>query len=237
MLEPSKYIRDKISSIGDPQKSAWLENYVKHNIKSKGVGIPEIRQVLKLAEKRFHMTHMPITGQVELINDLMKQEYTEDKLAAILYVEIYWKKENHKMIPEVISVWFDQHLISDWNVCDWLCVKVLTPILEESPETIIPHLKKWNKNPYPWKARASLVPFAGVKSLGLHDQVIGQLASELIKREERFCKTAVGWVLREYSKTDRNYVEDFLENFKEYTTKEVIQNALKYSGKFENEII
>jgi 3-methyladenine DNA glycosylase AlkD len=234
MLEPSKYILDKISSIGDPQKSAWLENYVKHDIKSKGVGIPEIRQVLKLAEKRFYLTHMPIIRQVELMNDLMKQEYTEDKLAAILYLEINWKKENQKMILEVISDWFDQHWINDWNVCDWLCVKVLTPVLEETPGLVIPLLKKWNKNQNPWKARASLVPFAQAKSIGNHREVLEQFATELIKREERFCKTAVGWVMREYSKIDKNFVEDFLENNKEYTTKEVIQNALKYSGKFEN---
>ncbi|HHJ50839.1 MAG TPA: DNA alkylation repair protein, partial [Phaeodactylibacter sp.] len=45
---------------------------------------------------------------------------------------------------------------------------------------------------------------------------------------ERFCKTAVGWVLREYSKVDEEFVLKFLSDFERWTTKEVVRNATKY---------
>jgi len=35
---------------------------------------------------------------------------------------------------------------------------------------------------------------------------------------------------QEYSKIDTNFVTDFLENHKDWTTKEVIKNATKYVG-------
>ena len=213
----------------DPQKSAWLEDYVKHDIKSKGVGIPGIRQVVKSANKEFSLSSKPLIKQVELLNDLMQKPFTEDKLAAVIYLELFWNKNNYKILLEMISGWFDRGWISDWNVCDWLCVKILAPIVDNMPEKIIPELMRWNKSPYLWKARASLVPFAQAKSLNRFEEVIRQLSAELIRREERFCKTAVGWVLREYSKKDKKFVEEFLEENKQWTTKEVIRNAMKYS--------
>ena len=217
-----------ITSMGDQQKSAWLENYVKHDIKSKGVGIPEIRQVVKAANHRYHLSSKPFIKQVELLNDLMQKDFTEDKLAAIIYLELFWKKENPKLLLELVSGWFDKGWISDWNVGDWLCVRILTPLIDESPEVALPELKQWNKSPSLWKARASLVPFAEAKSINMHVILIEKFSAELIRREERFCKTAVGWVLREYSKHDRKFVENFLEENKKWTTKEVIQNASKY---------
>jgi 3-methyladenine DNA glycosylase AlkD len=57
---------------------------------------------------------------------------------------------------------------------------------------------------------------------------VGKFSTVLIKREERFCKTAVGWVLREISKSDKNYVEKFLEVHRQFITPEVIKNSTKY---------
>jgi 3-methyladenine DNA glycosylase AlkD len=58
--------------------------------------------------------------------------------------------------------------------------------------------------------------------------VIKLFADVLIRRKERFAKTAVGWVLREYSKKDAEFVLTFLSKHVKYTTSEVKRNALKY---------
>ncbi len=54
MKDISKTIQDKITSIGKPEKAKWLENFIKHNIKSKGVGIPEIRRIIIKAKNDFN---------------------------------------------------------------------------------------------------------------------------------------------------------------------------------------
>ncbi len=228
MKEISIKIQDKILAIGKPEKAKWLENYIKHDIKSKGVGIPDIRNIVKEINKKFKITEKPLKDQVELLTDLMSQEYTEDKLSAILYLQLFWKDKYDKQKIDLISVWFDRNLITDWNVCDWLCVRILTPMIDSSTKKTIAELKKWNKNKNLWKARASLVPFAQCKTISQHKKIIENLSVELVKREERFCKTAVGWVLREYSKIDSDFVEKFLSKNENWTTKEVIRNAKKY---------
>ena len=231
MKEISKNIQDKITLIGKPEKAKWLENYIKHDIKSKGVGIPEIREIIKETNKEYQITEKSISKQIELLDDLMNQRYTEDKLAAILYLQIFWKNENEKQIIDLISKWFDHNLITDWNVCDWLCVRILSPMIDNWTEQTIKELKLWNKNKNLWKARASLVPFAQCKTIEKHLEIIEEFSIELIKREERFCKTAVGWVLREYSKIDRDFVKGFISKYENWITKEVIRNATKYLKK------
>ena len=59
MKKISKNIQDKITSIGKPDKAKWLENYIKHDIKSKGVGIPEIREIIKETNKEHQITEKP----------------------------------------------------------------------------------------------------------------------------------------------------------------------------------
>lgn len=101
-------------------------------------------------------------------------------------------------------------------------------MVDRSPEQALPVLKEWNEDEYLWTARASLVPFAQCKSIVEHIDTIEAFSSVLIKREERFCKTSVGWVLREYSKYDKGFMHRFLEKYKDWVTPEVVKNAKKY---------
>ena len=231
MKEISKNIQSKISSIGNPDKAKWLENYIKHDIKSKGVGIPEIRAIVKEATTEFKLIELDISEQIDLLNNLMNSEYTEDKISAIIYIQLYWNKTNEYEKIALISDWFDKKLITDWNVCDWLCVRLLTPMIDNWTKNTLRELKKWNKSQNQWKARASLVPFAQSKSIGKHKNLIEEFSIELIKRNERFCKTAVAWVLREYSKFDSDFTTRFLYEYENWTTKEVVKNATKHIKK------
>ncbi len=226
--EISKTIQEKITSIGNPEKARWLENYVKHGIRSKGVGIPEIRDIVKDANYEYKLTERSLEEQSDLLNDLMARKYTEDKLSAILYLQLFWKGKNERETLYLVSTWFDNAYITDWNVCDWLCVRILTPLLVKRTEIALKEFSKWNEDKNLWKARASLVPFAQCKILDQHETSIKIFSAVLIKREERFCKTSVGWVLREYSKINREFVLSFLSEFEEWTTREVIKNATKY---------
>ncbi len=231
MNEIAHKIQNKITALGNPDKAKWLEQYVKHNIKSKGVGIPHIRDIVKEVTKDYRLAESGISDQVDFLTDLMTSKYTEDKLSAIIYIQLNWNNihESEKIV--LISGWFDQDLITDWNVCDWLCVRLFTPMIDHWTEPTLTALRKWNKNENQWKARASLVPFAQCKTLGQHKNIIGEFSVELIKRNERFCKTAVGWVLREISRTDSGFVTRFLKEHENWTTNEVIKNATKYMFK------
>lgn len=231
MNEHSIQILEALKAKQNSKKALWLTNYVKHDIKSFGVGIPEIREIIKQFEIDSKFKIRPLKTQIEFLNDLMKHEFTESKLAAILYLQLYWKTKNVDELMKITTDWFNNEWITDWNVCDWLCVRLLSPALDKEPELTVSFFTEWNQSPNLWKARASLVPFAQCKTISKHSETILKFSKVLIKREERFCKTAVGWVLRQYSKIDDNLVMGFLEQHRKWTTKEVVRNATKHTQK------
>lgn len=217
-----------IADMGDPKKALWLKNYVKHNIQSRGVGIPILRKLLDGKVKEANLTQRNMDDQVRFMNEFMCSEYTEDKLVAILFMQLYWRTKFATETLTVISNWFQNEWISDWNVCDWLCVRVLSPLLDEHPESCIDVFERWNREDYLWTARASLVPFAQCQTRHSYPDYVERFSVSLIQRPERFCKTAVGWVMREWSKEDPTFVRDFLKMHETWVTPEVRRNAKKY---------
>lgn len=224
-------IQQKLSYAGDRKKAIWLEKYVKHGVKSRGVGIPIIKDIIKDISKDIDLKGFPQSKKIELLNLLMKQEFSEDKLTAILLMQFHWNGIENDVQLSMLSEWFNNQWISDWNICDWLCVRIISPMIDNDPQSTIDVLMGWNIAPFLWKARASLVPFTQCKTIESHRTIINDFSSNLITRPERFCKTAVGWVLREYSKIDKKFVQSFLEKNKKDITKEVLRNATKYFPK------
>ena len=212
-----------------PQKADWWNSYMKGEIQFVGTSIPEIRKLLIEKNSSEGLSQLSMNQQVSFVNGLMRSDLAEHKLAAILYIQLFWiGNQKITFLLSLISDWFDDRFIYDWNTTDWLSVKVLTPLIDTGDEKLIWALKGWNRDPYLWKARASLVPFAQSKSIGDHSKSIYRFSDILIRREERFAKTAVGWVMREYSKLDVEFVLDFLSKHVKFTTWEVKRNALKY---------
>lgn len=223
-----KLIVQKIQQNKDPNKAKWLEKYVKHNVKSYGVGIPVLRDILTDIAEKASLPNRSLSEQLELMNLLMTHGYTEPKLTAILYAQLYLKMEDISRILPSIEAWFDEGDIFDWNVCDWLCTRFLTTALNEKPTIMIPTLKGWIFDTGIWKSRAALVSFAEASDKSKHLEDVQMMCRVLIKREERFCKTAVGWALRTYSKEFPDFVKTFLEEYQEFTTAEVRKNATTY---------
>ena len=228
MNEIVKKLQQSIDSLGTVKKAKWLENYVKHDIQSRGTSIPQLRKLLQQTVKEYQITEKDLSDQLEFLNQLMSSNFTEDKLSAILYLQLYWCKQKEKVQLDLITDWFDNGWIYDWNVCDWLCVRVVTPLLDSIDTIVIPILKVWNTSSIVWKARASLVSIAQCQNITKYQQEIVAFSTCLIQRQERFCKTAVGWMLREYSKHDIQWVQEFLNTHEQHVTTEVTKNALRY---------
>ena len=225
----SNRILTELHRSSDLPRAEWWKSYMKEEIPFLGVKTPDIRQILLKLDRTGELMELSLNRQVGLVNRLVKGSYAEEKLAAILYMQLFWLgKRNNSLMTGLISDWFDERHIFDWNTTDWICVRILTPMLEAGDEKLLWKLRRWNRDPYLWKARASLVPFAQASNITDYGKDIARFSDTLIRREERFAKTAVGWVMREYSKHDVDFVLDFLSRHVKHLTAEVKRNALKY---------
>ncbi len=228
MYNKTKIIIAEVNKLADKPKSDWWNNYLKNTVEFIGVGIPEIRKIL-LKQKSSFENDPQLIG---IADELISLEIAEHKLAGVLIYQLFLLgKIDNKKILEHIEILFEKGYIYDWNTCDWLCVRVLTPIIDEGKGDDSSRILNWHTNKDYWQARASLVPFAQCKSLKDQYKNLSPALRNLIDREERFAKTVVGWVLREISKFDNDFVFDFLEANMKTLSKEVITNSLKYSDK------
>lgn len=219
----------QISHQGRMDKADWWNSYLKGTIPFHGLGIPGIRKLLLNLNHTEGLDRLPMNQQVSLVNGLIKGDYAEEKLAAVLFVQLFWLgRQKNRFLLNLVSDWFDERLIYDWNTTDWISVKLITPMVDSGDDKVIWVLKRWNRDSNLWKARASLVAFAQAKTIERHKATIERFCDILVRRDERFAKTAVGWVLREVSKSDVEFVLSFLSRHVRYTTSEVKRNALRY---------
>lgn len=218
-----------MKAVSSEKTRLWWETYMKHVIPFRGVGIPVNRQLLSQWRTRHGIDTWPLEDQLELALAFFREPAAEDKLAGVLYLQNYLfdKLPWHLLLERYADVYAEE-LIFDWNVCDWFCVRVLGPTLKKNGKPCAVAIMTWKDDPYLWKARSSLVPFVSVASEPDYYPFIRSACEALIKREERFSKTAVGWVLHDISKFDRHFVLSFIdENLKSFS-KESLSNALKY---------
>ena len=220
----------------DPKTKDWWEGYVKQSAPFIGVKMPVIRSVLHDWHEEYVADHLDAEGQLELALALFQEAYTEEKLAGTLFLQEILLPAGAIMcerdVPRFAEL-FAAGNIYDWNVCDWFCVKVLGPLIEKEGQGCAERIAEWRGSENLWQARASLVAFVKVADNPVYYPLVEASCQTLIQREERFAKTAVGWILRDISKYDRDFVRRVVEENIRHFSSESLKNATKYFSKDE----
>ena len=210
----------------------WWERYMKGVIRFRGVGIPLNRQLLKAWRKEQTIDQWPLENQLDLALAFIAEPIADDKLAGILFLENFLISQlPWTVLLERFENLYTQQLIFDWNICDWVCVRVLGPMIKSQGESCATAILEGKNADYLWQARSSVVPFVKVATETHYYPAIRDACGVLIQREERFAKTAVGWILRDISKHDPAFVTAFVEDYLASFSLESLRNALKYFEK------
>ena len=215
----------------------WWTKYLRGAASFRGVKMGEVRTALHawFEEERLG-ERISVAQQKDLALMLFEEEYTEDKLAGVLFLQeillfagaLDWYSD----LPRFARL-FDEGYIRDWNVCDWFCVKVLGPLVEEQGEACARAISEWREADSVWQRRASVVAFVNLAREGDQNfsgftEMVLENCSHLLGSEERFAQTGVGWVLRELSRPEVERVIGFVETNLERFSREGLKNATKY---------
>lgn len=98
-----------------------------------------------------------------------------------------------------------------WDTVDYIAVKLIGPYFQYYPGQLDIYIEKWLASENIWLQRCCLL-----YQLKRKDKIDAQRLEYIIKRllgsKEFFINKAIGWVLREYSKTHPKWVENFVEH-------------------------
>lgn len=229
-------LQQRLAARATPKTKNWWEKYLKQAIPFRGVKMADIRSALHdwLVTEAIG-ERLTTEEQVTLALSLVRQEYADDKLAGILYLQeallpagaLDWPRD----LPRFAALFQDGYIF-DWNTCDWFCVKVLGPLVERYGEPCARALAGWRQADNLWQRRAAGVAFVNLAKHGDRNfpgfvDLLLDICAATIQSPERFAQTGTGWVLRELSLADQACVLAFVEKYYDCFSREGLRYALE----------
>ena len=134
---------------------------------------------------------------------------------------------NHKKFKVDDINLFEYMIIhkSWWDTIDFLAPKILGKYFNLFPEEIEKNIQRWILSNNIWLQRSSLLFQLKYKE-DLNTQLLKKTINSLSNSNEFFVNKAIGWMLREYSKTNKTWVLDFINRTK--LSRLSSREALKY---------
>ncbi len=180
-----KYMREQFDFFGLPstQRRAISKEFMNSRPLPEGDEMRKIvRELWSLPEREFQYFGM------ELFMKLNKQ----------------WNEKERALIEELIVI------KSWWDTVDYIASHIAGDYFKKFPDQIEKVTGKWNHSKNIWLQRTSLLfqlKYKKQTDFNLLSRYIEQLSDS----KEFFIQKAIGWILREYSKTDPVTVKIFLK--------------------------
>ncbi len=179
-------------------------DYLKGHFPFFGLPKPKRAEIELSVFKQF-----PVKNEKELQNlltQLWKKEEREFHYAALSLARRNRKYYTPKIFDTLEKMIRNK---SWWDTVDDLASNHIGFLLQKFPE-LIQKMDAWNKDPHLWIRRTSLIYQLKWKEK-TDEKKLFQLCHNLKDEKDFFIRKAIGWCLREYSKTNAKAVRSCLE--------------------------
>ncbi|MGI5206659.1 DNA alkylation repair protein [Spirillospora sp. CA-108201] len=210
----------------DPARAEGEKRYLKSEFVHIGVPVPAVRKVA-LSAVRTRPTREELVSLAGVLWDVTEdgRPVHEARMAAI---EVLVKRA---ALLEPRDVGLAERLIRDsasWVYVDHLAEKVVGALVVRHPD-LAAVLDAWVADPYMWVRRtAMLALLAGVRAGDPDLDRIDRYGRALLGERDFFIRKAIGWVLRELSKKDPEWVTAWVEPRVDAISTVTLREALRH---------
>ncbi|WP_297930536.1 DNA alkylation repair protein [uncultured Aggregatibacter sp.] len=199
-------------------KAIEMAAYMKNQFDFLGIPTPLRRKLCKPLFKGAAISQAP---DWDFVEDCWTNPYHEMQYIAMDYLNVVSKQLTPQDLPHIELLITRK---SWWDSTDALD-KVVGNIYLNFPE-IRPQLIRWSQRDNIWLRRVAINC-----QLSLKQQTDKALLSEIIQnnfgQSEFFINKAIGWALREYGKTNPDWVKNFVQQHREKMAPLSVREALK----------
>ncbi len=199
------YVQGELSRHRDSGAATAMAAYMKTDMPFYGVRAPDRRPI------RREMTRLYPPADVEEYRSqvlaLWELPHREEKYLAIDLAGSYPQfivRENLDLYRRLIvdGAW--------WDLVDGVAVDLVGRVMRTDPEVVAPVLRQWIVSDDLWLRRAALI--CQNKSRDKTDvALLREFIDATAHEKEFFIRKAIGWALREYSRTDPETVRAYLD--------------------------
>lgn len=192
---------------GNKAMAKPMAAYMQNRFEFFGIKTPERRAISK------HLLHELKTLSPKDTVDLAKSLWNEPQrelhyFAQELLLQNF--KKNFSVSDIEWMQWFIVHQ-SWWDTVDVIAPKLIARYMKEFPQNRDDMVKKWISSDNIWLMRSALL-FQLKQKEQVDFQFLFSTILKLNHTKEFFINKAIGWVLREYAKTNRELIYTFIEN-------------------------
>lgn len=183
-----------------------MKKYMRNRFPFLGIKTPLRKTLMRQFFKESGIREEPL--QSEFVRSLWKLPEREYQYAAMDYLHVSLKKlhkNDLNLMEELMTT------KSWWDTVDMLAQKEVGEIAKRFPAVIDEYIESWNTSENIWLQRSSLLFQLKYKEQTDED-LLYRYIRNLADSREFFIQKAIGWVLREYSKTNPESVRIFINN-------------------------
>lgn len=213
------FILQELKSIANPEKARFLQGFFKTGPGQYAEGDVFLGIVTPLTRNIARVNRETPLGELQL---LMESPYHEARLCALVIVTLQYKKADEKKRKELFDFYLNNtSRINNWDLVDITCPHVVGMYLLDKDRSVLYELAK---STLLWEQRIAMI--STVTFIRKGDFIDAFTLIERLKTHKHdLMHKAVGWMLREIGKKDREALTAYLEAH----ATELPRTALRYA--------
>ena len=208
----------ELKAVANPDDAVAMKAYMKNKFEFLGVKTPARRKLTKTFLKQ--QTNLVIDWN--FINEAWNYPYRELQYTALDYLEIRKKLLTPSDLPNLKKL---AQTKSWWDTIDFLD-RLVGSIIARFPETK-EIILAWSCDEDIWLRRLA-IDHQLLRKEETDTELLEKILVNNLGQTEFFINKAIGWALRDYSKTNPDWVRDFIERHRAEMATISIREGSKY---------
>jgi 3-methyladenine DNA glycosylase AlkD len=192
----------------DPATAAGAKAYMRNKSEFYGLSSPLRRQLVK--EFIVKSGYPPYEAMEEMLHYAWEQPQREWQYVAMEIVEKYVKKSDPGLVD--LTEWMITHK-SWWESVDYIAPNIAGALFQKFPEARMRYIEKWMNSENLWLQRSCLLHQLHYKK-NTDQELLFNLCERLADHPDFFIRKAIGWSLRQFSKTSPEAVINYVNTQK-----------------------
>ena len=210
---------EELEAAKDPEKAGPMEAYMRHQFPFLGIAGPERNALYK---KYFPSAKKTKTIDWDFVDTCWEKDAREYQYVAANYLKAMQSYLTESDLPKL------EHLVvtkSWWDTVDILD-RVVGSLVYDKPE-LGEIILQWSLSDNIWLRRVA-IDHQLLRKEKTDVQLMEKILLNNLDQPEFFINKAIGWALRDYYKTNPEWVSSFIEKNKERMSELSIREASKY---------
>lgn len=209
-MDAVEEVRRALAAGADPERAVQQQRYMKSAMPYLGLPMSDVRRTSAAVFREYPLADAD-AWRASIRRLWHEATHREHRYAAISLLRYgQYRAWAHEPSPEQIGLL--RELIVDgawWDFVDELASHAVGGLLAAHPDEVTPIMRDWSREPDLWLRRTSILCQLGRKAetdTGLLEYAIAGSVTD----PDFFARKAIGWALREYSKTDADWVRAYV---------------------------